>query len=232
MAKINFGGLAQDVRGSQNGLTYSRNAGGAYVRAKVSPVQPRTPRQLAVRQAFANNSKAWSGILTQAERNQWTAFAAANPITDVFGNSITLSGLSCFNRLNQVLANVGVAMILTPPVDLSVPGLPPPTALTAVSGGSATITLTTAAQSVVAGAKYYIFATPPMSPGVNPNQSAYRFVAAYAPTASAVTINIYAAWAAIFGALISTKNVWVLAAVVNVTSGALTPPLKLVGTTA
>lgn len=231
MAKINFGGVVQDARGKQNGLVYSRNGSGAYVRAKVSPVQPNTARQLAVRAAFAANSKRWSGTLTQAQRNQWTAFAAANPITDVFGNSVTLNGLAMFNRLNQILSVIGMAVVLTPPVDLNVPALAPATALGG-SAGLGTLSITTTAQSVVAGAEYYIFATGNQAPGVSPNANQYRFIGAVAPVASATAISIGTLWAAVFGSLIVGKNIWVLLATVNTTSGAVTPATKLSWTAA
>jgi hypothetical protein len=225
MAKINFGGLAQDVRGSQNGLTYSRNAGGAYVRTKVSPVQPRSPRQLIVRASFALNSKAWSGTLTAAERTAWTAFAAANPITDVFGNAITINGLAMFNKLNQVLANLGIAMILTPPASLAVPALAAGVSLAAVHT-TPTLVLTTASQTVTAGATYYAFATPSLAVGINPNQSVYRYIGALPAVASATSLAFGALWAATFGTMIAGKNVWVLLATASTTSGALTPPVK------
>jgi hypothetical protein len=226
MAKINFGGVVQDARGKQNGLVYSRNGYGSYVRRKVTPVNPKSVRQLAVRAAFAVNSKAWSGILTQAQRNQWIAFAAANPITDIFGLAITLSGIAMFNRMNQILANIGVAMITQAPVDLSVPALAAVIALTASHTGP-TLTVGTASQSVVAGAEYYIFATGNQAPGVVPNQNQYRYIGAFAAAPSALQINIFNAWSAIFGALTVGKNIWCIVATVNTASGALTPPLKV-----
>lgn len=229
MAKINFGGVVQDARGKQNGLVYSRNASGAYVRAKVSPVQPNTPAQLRVRAQFGANSKMWSGTLTQAQRNAWTSFAAANPITDVFGNSVTLNGLATFNRLNQILTNIGAAAELQPPVDLSVPTLAVGTGLTA-SHTAPVITITTASQSVVAGAEYYIFATSNQAPGVNPNQNQYRFIGTVASGSSTTLITITALWVAVFGSLLVGKNIWVLLATVNTATGAVTPAYKFSAT--
>lgn len=115
MALVKMGALAQDVRGSLNGSTFSRNRGGAYIRSKVSPVQPVSAYSKAVRTSFKANSQAWATTLTPTQRAAWTAFAAVHPWINVFGDSITLSGIAMYQALNQRLQLVGAVPLSSPP---------------------------------------------------------------------------------------------------------------------
>jgi hypothetical protein len=123
VAKVKFGALAQDARGKIDGVVYSRNQFGSYVRQKVSPVQPQTARQTLVRERLTTLSKRFSTLISDAQRQAWNAFAKVNPVVDVFGNPQALSGISAYVRLNGVILNGGGTIIDTPPADLSVAGL-------------------------------------------------------------------------------------------------------------
>ncbi len=123
MAKVKFGAMVNDARGKMDGVVYSKNQYGAYVRQKVSPVNPLSERQALARQRMANLSKYWGGTLTPAQRLAWNGFAKLNPVTDVFNDKQQLSGLACFNRINGVLLNAAIAKIDTPPANLLVTGL-------------------------------------------------------------------------------------------------------------
>lgn len=223
MAKFNASGVGGDIRGKLGNSVFSRNKGGAIIRQKVTPNNPKTASQQQVRQNFGQNSKAWSGTLTQDQRNAWTAFAAANPVNNVFGNSITLTGLAMYNRLNQVLLQIGAAVISDPPVAYSVEQLPGATALSVDSdGGELDVILTTAAGSVSSATSYYIFATPGLAPGKTPNQSLYRFVAAM-PAGSSIggSIDITTPYQTKFGLPSAGTQVWCDVAQVNNETGAL-----------
>lgn len=221
MALIKMGAAVQDIRGSLNGSTYSRNKGGAYIRTKVSPVQPRTPAQLAQRAIFSNNAKAWSGSLTDSQRQAWTSFAAANPLTNVFGDAITISGLAAYQQLNAVLGTIGKAPISDPPASKAVTPLAAVTELVA-DISTPEITLSTDPQTTVAGSQYYIFATALLSPGTTPGQSAFRFIGAYVSTAAAADIDVTGNWMNKFGDMTAGKRISILVANVNVTTGAVT----------
>jgi hypothetical protein len=224
MALITLGAMVTDARGSVGGSVFSRNTAGAYARARTKPINPNTPLQSQVRANFGVNSKAWSGTLTQAQNAAWTAFAQGNPQVNRLGASIVLSGLAMYNKLNQVLAQLGSAPELDPPADLSVIPLAPVLSL-AVDRTADTITLTTAAQAVTAGSKYYIFATPAVAGGKKPPASAYRFLEAHAATAAAVVIDITTAWQAAFGDWVVGQAIGVTVATVNVATGATTTPV-------
>lgn len=225
MALLTLGAIVTEARGSIGGTVFSRNKGGAYARARVVPINRNTPAQSLVRANFGSNSKVWTGLMSASERAAWTAFAAANQLTNILGAPITVSGMAMSMKLNQVLAQVGVGPILDPPPDLSVPALAAATAVV-FDGTDETLKVTTAAQAVTAGAKYYIFATGPLAAGRTPQTSQYRFIGAYAATAAATDIDLTAKWTALFGATWNTgAAIGVAVATVNTESGAVTPGL-------
>lgn len=229
MALIKLGSLAQDVRGSQNGLTFSRNKGGAYVRQKVSPVQPNTPAQRAVRQAFAINTKLWSGTMTAAQRAAWATYAATYPYSNVFGDSSVLTGLAMSVAKNQVLNQLASASILTPPIDNSVTAIPLPISMSANHLTTALV-VQTPAQAAPADTDYYVFATGSLPAGRNPSESAYRFIGSYAPIAAGTVITLSTKWAAKFGAMVLGNVIWVVVSQVSITKGNITVGSKLVAT--
>lgn len=183
MAKVNLGALAQDVRGSLNGSTFSRNRGGAIVRTKVSPVQPGTARQLAQRAIFSNNTKAWQS-LTQANMAAWIAWALINKVTDVFGNQLTLSGINSYLKINATLQTFGLPVIAAPPAP---PG-PPGANAASVTGVAATNTITiTWSSALLGGEQYQIWSTAGFSAGARPTQTAFRLADNITGVAAAMT---------------------------------------------
>jgi hypothetical protein len=184
MAKVKYGGLAQDVRGSLNGNVHSRNSSGNYVRAKTSPVQVNSDRQLAQRAIFTANSQAWRA-LTDAQRAQWNTYAANHPITDIFGDSVVLSGIAAFGRINNTLVTLGLAAVLIPPPD---PTAPPPTVTgVAIAGAPGTATATFDVDPD-ADDLYEVWCTRGVSPGVSFTKSDYRLAFAGKPGAVATLV--------------------------------------------
>jgi hypothetical protein len=115
MAKVKLGALAQDVRGSIAGQTFSRNKGGSYVRQKVSPTQPQTTRQTVQRAILSQVAIAWANT-EAATRALWYAYAENHPVLDVFGDAVKLNGAAMFQKLNAVVRTCGYAPVATPPV--------------------------------------------------------------------------------------------------------------------
>lgn len=178
MALVKYGGTVQDARGSQNGITYSRNKGGAYIRQKVSPVQPLSTFSSAARSIFAMLSQRWSSGLTASQRAGWVAFAATHTFVNVFGDAITLSGIAMYQSVNRAILQVGKPVIDSVPITFTVPAVLSVAPLPVAAAG----VLTTLAQTTVAtgampaNGTLYVFATPPMSPGVRPQKSDYRLI--------------------------------------------------------
>jgi hypothetical protein len=110
--------LWSNARGSIGGTTYSQNRGGLYTKTRKTPSNPQSPLQQASRQAMAYCDAAWSGTLSQSERNSWILYGQTNPVRNTLGNTVVLSGLQIFLRVNIPL----VMALGTSALRLSSPG--------------------------------------------------------------------------------------------------------------
>ena len=164
MAKVKYGGGIQDLRGSIAGQVHSRNTAGNYIRQKVSPVQPRTSRQLKVRELFTSFSRRFSQGLTDAQQEAWRQAAASNPVRDVFGDSITLTGINLYTRLNSLRALMGLEPLDEPPPVVQV-GAPELTSVVA-NPVDAILNISFSPSPVPADTYMFIWATEPLNPGV------------------------------------------------------------------
>lgn len=176
MAKIKLGGLAQDVRGSLNGTVFSRNRGGAYVRTKVSACQPITAFNSAARAIFKAVAQYWSATLTDAQRATWEAFAALHPYTNVFGDSILLSGIAMFEACNRRIRQVGEPWIEDPPATFVVEDLGLLTAVITAAGGVPTVATIEVGGTMYAPTGLYIFSTVPGAWTRKAQRADYRLV--------------------------------------------------------
>ncbi|HUW59124.1 MAG TPA: hypothetical protein VMZ92_20980, partial [Planctomycetota bacterium] len=107
MANILTSAAITDIRGSMGGLTFSRNAGGAYIRARIKPINPNSARQVAIRQGMAQLSGRWSTVLTAIQRTAWLAYSAATVWTNKLGQVVTITGLAAYLRSNSLLLQAG-----------------------------------------------------------------------------------------------------------------------------
>ncbi len=102
-----FNPILGSLRGKLGGNVFSRNRNGAYVRVKVSPVNPDTTRQNTARAVLALFSDQWSSTLTQAQRDTWIAYAAGTPLVNQFGNTYFMTGAQAYIRTNAHRVNNG-----------------------------------------------------------------------------------------------------------------------------
>jgi hypothetical protein len=202
VAKINFGGVVQDARGKQNGIVYSKNKSGAYVRRKVTPVNPQSTAQAAIRNSFATWSKQWSATLTSAERAAWTTFANTYPRVDVFGNSITLNGLNQYIAINQVGVSLGASVFTLPPTSVYSPTTPIVELDAAATSES--VTFTPGALATNAMQFWGVYMTPPLPAGRSSVKATYRLIG-YVPqqhTGTIIPVDVSSAYVDRFGPLI------------------------------
>lgn len=127
--------LLNGMSGSLGGLTFSHNAGGAYVRARGIPTQPNTPAQSIIKGAFGQLSTAWRADLTATQRDDWDLYGDATPLLDKIGNPFFPTGLNMYIRGNTGLLQAEFARVDLGPVT---PGLPTFTAPTVNSIESTT----------------------------------------------------------------------------------------------
>ncbi len=98
------------------GLTiHSRNQHGQYTRARTTPTDPATTRQIVVRDALAECVTAWKTTLTETERQGWDAFALAVRTRTALGRSTNAGGLGMYIRAN--VPRIQAAVGGTPRVD-------------------------------------------------------------------------------------------------------------------
>lgn len=132
MAKFEMGAIVNDISGTIDGTTYSKNKYSNYMKGHRSPTNKQTNTQLQVRADLTNISKLWQ-TLTDAERKAWDNFALANEKTSIFGKMVSITGFNAFVKLNMNLAAVGVAYISNPPLNTDVVGLSNLVSLTATA---------------------------------------------------------------------------------------------------
>src|SRR3990170_1010056 len=197
MAKTLFGALIVDMRNKLGGHVLSKNRGGSFIRRKVSPAQPRTSYQRVVRALVTQFSRAWSGVLGDAERSAWTAFAAGHPTTDQFGQTVQLTGEQMYVRLNTVIVFHGGTAIDDPPPDLSVAAITDFTP-SATETGPTFLLDTVLPATILADERYVVWATAGMSVGRNSLDSFYRYVGTFA-TLTTGDLDIETAYLAKFG---------------------------------
>ena len=197
MALIKLGALAQDVRGSIAGTTFSKSRAGATTRQKVSPVQPSTERQRTVRSNLTTISQAWRN-LTDAAQGAWNTWAQNHPIPNVFGDPIKLAGNGAFLKVNADLASVVDAggsevtgsLVLpldAPPAD---PIVTPAAALSlAANAATGAVTVTTEAQEASSGF-YAVWITSGYSTGKQYVQNLLKLGGAVKATAATSTLVI------------------------------------------
>lgn len=119
---VKFGGGIVDARGSLAGNTFSRNRYGAYVRARVTPVNPNSLRQSTIRSIVSAVAANWLAVLTSVQRDAWAVFAAAVPATNKLGEVINLSGFNQYMKSNIAALNVDGTAILDAPLIFTLPG--------------------------------------------------------------------------------------------------------------
>jgi hypothetical protein len=115
--KVRFSVLA-DASGSLGGLTASHNRAGQYLRARVVPTDPRSGQQTSIRTILGQLATGW-GVLTAAQQQAWTTYAINVPITDRFGDPLTLTGQQMYIRNNTARIRAGLARVDDGPTTFS-----------------------------------------------------------------------------------------------------------------
>jgi len=192
--KIKFGSLISDGRGKIGGHVASKNRAGAYLRTKVTPVNPRSASQILARQRLATPAIAWRG-LTSAQRSQWNAAVGSFAGTDIFGDLRKPTGFALYCRLNANLALCSIAAISVPPLPLAVLS---PTSLTLTQASGGATSLAYAPTPVPALHNMVVKMTAPVSPGKSFVKSEFRVISVVAP-AAATPFVATAAYATKFG---------------------------------
>lgn len=122
MAKIKLGIMVGQASGSLGATTFSHNRYGTYVRRRSIPVQPGTGPQLQARGILVAASAHWRS-LTPGVRKSWDAWAEQNPISDVLGDSQTLTGHAAYVKIDAKYFRWQGSHISQPAIVAAPPGL-------------------------------------------------------------------------------------------------------------
>lgn len=178
--------------GSVQGLTYSRNRFGQYVRSRAIPVNPGSTFQQAVRARLTTNAQNWRD-LTATQREGWGSLGEQIVRTDTLGQSYSLTGFMAYCLVNGNKLAAGDATVAD-----AVVYLPPDPILTV------TPTITSASYSVaftptplLAGERIFISAGPIRSAG-RTFEGDFRLIAVSAAAGTSPQ-NVLAAYQARFG---------------------------------
>jgi hypothetical protein len=215
MAKIKLSAIVSEMRGKLNGSVFSKNRGGAYLRTKVTPVNPNTSAQSLVRATLASISATWR-TLTQLERDAWNSAVSSFTYTDIFGDIKTPSGINLYNKLNLNLATISATAITTPPVASSTGYV---SSLSFVPDSVTPDMLVTYTKvDIGAPQKIVIEATAQCSMGINFAKSAYRIIEVL-PGNTLTGFDIYTNYTARFGALVPGQKIFIRIKAVNIVDG-------------
>jgi len=113
MANIRTGPIVADIRGSSGDQTFSRNQGGLYVKSRSGPTGVPTANQIQVNDTMTLLSQAWSGTLTEAQRESWRTYAKQNPRPNTWGARSLNNGYTRFIRVNFPSAQAHDAIYTT-----------------------------------------------------------------------------------------------------------------------
>lgn len=121
MAKLTYGIGINQISGTVDGVVFSRNRYGGYMRRYASPVNPNTARQVAVRNVFQQLTEAWNTTLSSAQRTAWNLYGSSVSVLDRFGASIYLTGFAHYIRSNTLILQAGLTRVDDGPTTFALP---------------------------------------------------------------------------------------------------------------
>jgi hypothetical protein len=215
MAKIKLSAIVSEMRGKLNGSVFSKNRGGAYLRTKVTPVNPQTIYQGNVRARLTTFSQAWRA-LTQAQILAWNSAVSNFVGTDIFGDIKTPSGINLYNKLNLNLAAAGQASIDNPPLPVGTGYISSMDIVPSAATDEIIVNFTAEGASV--GQTIIVQATKGVSAGKNFVKSEYRQIDTLAGN-SATGVDVGPAYVAKFGTMTEGQKVFIRLVFVDNTTG-------------
>lgn len=199
--KVKFGAIVTDGRGKIGGHVMSKNRGGAYMRTKVTPSNPRTTTQQANRALLGSLSASWSA-LTDAFRASWNGAVNDWVKSNIFGDTIKPTGKNLFVALNKNINAIGGTTIDTAPAKVEMPIL-----------GLSTVTVDVSAQEIVVdysgdadAIQVVVATTGPLSAGTSFTKGKFRKIY-NALGASLDPGDLYDAYVERFGAPTPGQNI-------------------------
>ena len=174
-------------------------------RILVTPSNPRSDRQLVVRDLLAQQARRFDG-LTDAQQDAWIVAAAGYKSTPTLGQSGPLTGLQLFVRINCKLGLLGQEPVDVPPVSPQFPSLAPQNLVITNTGGVIAVKLTCPTSP---GENTVLRASPPQKAAVRACGN-FRMIGT-CPAAVQGSADITALYVAQFGSVPVGKRIFVRA---------------------
>src|ERR1039457_4244162 len=174
-------------------------------RILVTPKNPRTDRQLEVRDLLVQQARRFDG-LTDAKQDAWNVAADGFKSRPSLGQSGPLTGLQLFVRINCKLGLLGQDAVDVPPAAPQFPALAPQGLVITNTTGVVAVTLTCPTNP---GQNTVLQASPPQNSAVRACRD-FRFVGT-APAPAAGSADITSLYVAEFGAVPDGKRLFVRA---------------------
>lgn len=225
MALIKLTAIVDNISGKLNGTVFAKNKGGNYMRSKSKPSNPRTASQMAVRAQFGAISSAWKS-LTESARSAWRESASNFPYINRLGDSKILSGFALHQKLNTNLDLIGENALTFPPEPISPPnfGSIKVTALEK-EGDDDILNIVAPLATSDMNSKTLIFATPPLSRGIENFENKLRLIFVQQSDEFDGTANLNQYYEEVFGRLPLGAKVGIRVQNVSTISGMTSAPL-------
>lgn len=125
MARIKYGSIATEIRGSIGGQTFQGNAYGFTIKNKPNMARLQSQSQNEVHRMVTFITQYWEQI-TQAQRDAWNAWAISHPVTSKHNPLANLSGYAYFLKYNMIRCQDTVSPLDEPTAGiLNLPALAP-----------------------------------------------------------------------------------------------------------
>lgn len=224
MALIKLTAIVDNISGKLNGTVFAKNKGGNYMRSKSKPSNPKTAAQMAVRAQFGAISSAWKA-LTESARSAWRESASNFPYINRLGDSKILSGFALHQKLNTNLDLIGESMLTFPPEPIS-PVNFSSIKVDAIKPAEGPDQMNILAPLVTSdpNVKTLIFATPPLSHGVENFENKLRLIGVKLASSFASENNVNDLYEEVFGELPVGAKVGVRVQNVSTVSGMASSP--------
>jgi hypothetical protein len=114
MARVEYGAIITDIRGSIGGITFYTNRAGKVARLRSGTRKTQTSWQAGSQSDLMKTLNEWQG-LTLPQQVVWDTYALAHTKDDRYGDTKYLSGFNWFGSINRFRWSFGLATLTAPP---------------------------------------------------------------------------------------------------------------------
>lgn len=193
MARITYGTIVTNIKGSIGGTTFSTNRAGSIAKARVVGKRRLTHGQGVSLSSSMSVTNAWN-VLSYSEKTAFNDYALVNTFTDRFGIVKTLTGYQWFKQLASASFYLVGTYLTAPPAYLFPSALPSFSVLS--QAGQLVVTWSVPIDPSVTS--IYVFATPPIRGMANNQSATYRLLDVRSLDITS-SFDLASIWSSVFG---------------------------------